>query len=251
MLNVYICDDEEPIRKELEKIVQNEILIQGYDMKLARSSANPEEILSSAKASGHSSIYFLDVELKGQAFDGFELGKRIRDFDPQGTIIYITAFGNLAYRTFEYHIGAMDYIVKNNPQNMKTSLSACLAEVVKRLKTLQNRKPAEYFTIQFMDKIRHIPLEEIYYFETSARPHHIILYAQKEQIEFPGKLSVIEKQLGFPFFRTHRAFLVNTEQIEELDLKNNLLMMKNKSSCLVSRGRKNKLRELLLTERTS
>ena len=96
-----------------------------------------------------------------------------------------------------------------------------------------------------MDRIRHIPVEEIYYFETSARPHQVFLYSAWEQLEFPGKLSEIEKSLGEHFFRVHRAFLVNTKQIRELDLAENHLIMNNGKVCLVARNRKAKLRAML------
>lgn len=245
MLDIYICDDEEGVRSEIEGIIRNEILIQDYDMHIALSVSDPHELLEKAEKSGRSNIYFLDVELKGRGMDGFEVGKRIRAFDPQGTIIYITAFGSLAYRTFEYHIGAMDYIVKDNRQKMQAAIRSCLEEVLKRLKTRQGRGEAEYFTIRFMDRIRHIPLEEIYYFETSPRPHQVFLYARQEQLEFPGRIAEIEKSLGKRFFRVHRAYLVNLGMVREVDLKGNSLTMKNGSVCMVARSRKARLCEIL------
>ena len=245
MLSIYICDDEEAIRSIIERMIKNEILMQDYDMEIALSSPNPEEILRKAKESGRSNIYFLDVELRGAKLNGFEMGKKIRSFDTQGTIIYITAFGNLAYRTFEYHIGAMDYIVKDNPQNLQASLAGCLSEIVERLKVQEGRKQTHYFTIQFMDKMHHIPIEDIYYFETSARPHQVLLYAKTQQMAFTGKLSEIEKKLEGKFFRAHRAFLVNIAEIKELDFKKNLLLMNNGNECLVARGKKALLRNIL------
>ena len=51
----------------------------------------------------------------------------------------------------------------------------------------------------------------------------------------------LEKQLGSRFLRVHRAYLVNVEQIEELDLKNREIRMNNGETCLFSRSVKGAL----------
>ena len=76
------------IRRELEK----EILIKGYDMKVAAACAGPEELLEEIQKSGRRGIYFLDVDLKHEQYTGFTLGQAIRKMDPRGFLIYVTAF---------------------------------------------------------------------------------------------------------------------------------------------------------------
>lgn len=97
MLQIYICDDDPTIRGQIEDVVRKQILIHGYDMEIAKIAGDPEEILKFASQGG---VYFFDVELKGASLDGFELGRQIRMRDNGATIIYITAFGDLAFRTF-------------------------------------------------------------------------------------------------------------------------------------------------------
>ena len=242
MLQIYICDDDPTIRGQIEDVVRKQILIHGYDMEIAKIAGDPEEILKFASQGG---VYFLDVELKGASLDGFELGRQIRMRDNGATIIYITAFGDLAFRTFQYHIEALDYIVKDNEEKMQASICCCLAELVQRLESQEKRGDREYYTIRFMDTLRQIPIDEIYYFETSPRAHKVILYTEKEILEFPGKLSEIQAALGARFFRSHRAFLVNLDQVEELLLKENTVIMKNQGRCLVARNMKSKLLGLL------
>ena len=45
MIPVYICDDELPIRKSLEQIVRNQILILDSDMGPVRALEDPEKLL--------------------------------------------------------------------------------------------------------------------------------------------------------------------------------------------------------------
>ena len=71
-------------------------------------------------------VYFLDVELKDKSWDGFLLGCELRRRDPHGTLVYITSYGDLAWRTFQYHLEAFDYIVKETEQ-AGPAASRCLA----------------------------------------------------------------------------------------------------------------------------
>ena len=67
---------------------------------------------------------FLDVELKNEPMDGFGLGKIIRETDPRGFIIYVTAFEELAFETFRYHLEALDYIIKGDMEKMLNGIKA-------------------------------------------------------------------------------------------------------------------------------
>ena len=49
MIPVYICDDELPIRKNLEQIVSNQILILDSDMGPVRTLEDPEKLLEMQK----------------------------------------------------------------------------------------------------------------------------------------------------------------------------------------------------------
>ena len=216
MINIYLCDDEPWVRQEIETIIQRQILIHGYDMEIVRSTGKPEELLN----------------LCGQDGGG-------------STIIYITSFANMAFRTFQYHIEAMDYIVKGDGERMRSSIADCLSEVVKRLEAQGKKGERAYYTIRFLDTVRQIPVDEIYYFETSPRAHKVILYASQETIEFPGNLTEIGDELGDSFFRSHRAYLINLNQVKELLLKENALIMKDGSRCLVARNMKSRLLKLL------
>ena len=104
-------------------------------MKVKQVYRDPCAMLEAlAKQQTKRNIYFLDVELKHPEYDGFLLGREIRKIDPNGTIVYITSFKDLAYKTFQYHIEAFDYIVKDTQEQLHTSISECLQSIIQRLK---------------------------------------------------------------------------------------------------------------------
>ncbi len=240
MLPVYICEDEENIRLLQKEYLERQIMIEEYDMEIAVCSSRPQEILEALRLSPRRGIYFLDVELKGETMDGFTLGQEIRKLDPRGFIIYVTAYKNLAFETFRYHLEALDYIVKESMEKMKEGLKHSLLVITERMRAEQGEQ-RDFFSVKVMDVIKHVPVDEIMFFEATARTHRIALHGVNDWFDFIGSLKDLETQLGDRFLRTHRAYLVNVEQIVELDLKGRELRMKNGERCLFSKNVKRAL----------
>lgn len=242
MLPVYICEDDPEIRRSLEEYLKKQIMIKGYDMEIVLSVGRPEDILQELGDTPQRGVYFLDVELKGEPMDGFMLGTEIRKRDARGFLIYVTAFKDLAFETFRYHLEALDYIVKEDTERMRQEIMRSLDAVTERMEKEQGEQ-REFFTVRVLDLVKHIPMDEIMFFETAGRSHRLELHGRNDRIDFIGNMQELEAQLGERFIRVHRAYLVNVEQIEELDLKRREILMKNKERCLFSRGVKNRLLE--------
>ncbi len=242
MLPVYICEDEEKIRAALKEYLEKQIMMEGYDMEIALCSGHPEEIIKAVKESLGRGIYFLDIELKGEPMDGFGLGQEIRKLDSRGFLIYVTAFKDLAFETFRYHLEALDYIVKGNPGKLKEGIRHCLEIITERMRK-EKGEEREFFSVKVMDVVRHIPVDEIVFFETAGRTHRIELHGLNDRLDFIGSMQELEEKLGGRFLRVHRAYLVNVEQIGELNLKDREIRMKNGEKCMFSRGMKGRLLE--------
>lgn len=241
MLPVYICEDDPAIRAFQEDYLKKQILIGEYDMKLVLSSAHPQDILKAVAEAPGRGIYFLDVELKNEPMDGFTLGQEIRKLDARGFIVYVTAFRDLAFETFRYHLEALDYIVKENEQKVQEGIRHSLQVITERMKR-EVGEQREFFTVKVLDVVRHIPVDEIMFFAT-AGTHRIELHGEKDRIDFIGSMQELEEQLGERFLRVHRAYLVNVEQIAQLNLKGREILMKNGEKCMFSRGMKGALLE--------
>lgn len=239
MIDIYLCDDEEVVRRQIQTALERKILVENYDMKVVCSAANAQELLYAAE-NGKRGIYFLDVELKDGEWDGFRLGCEIRRRDPHGILVYITSYGDLAWRTFQYHLEAFDYIVKG-PEAIGPSVSRCLGEIHAHL-LAERQDPTDTFTLRTGEMVRHIPLGDILFFETASVPHHVFLHTSNSRLDFLGSLNELEIQLGDQFIRTHRAYLVAADKIEAVDLKHNKLWAGG-CECMISRTGKAKLRK--------
>ena len=62
MIQILLCDDDHQIRAEIEKQINNQILICQYDMQIAESTASPSVLLNHLKQmKQRQNLYFLDV----------------------------------------------------------------------------------------------------------------------------------------------------------------------------------------------
>ena len=115
MIPIYLCDDEETVRHQVQTALEWKIFMENYDMKVVCAASTAQALLDAA-GGGCRGVYFLDVDLRDGAWDGFTLGRELRRRDPHATLVYITSYGDLAWKTFQYHLEAFDYIVKDSDQ---------------------------------------------------------------------------------------------------------------------------------------
>ena len=232
MIHIYLCADDEAILHQIQTALEWKIFVENYDMQVVCAASCARELLEAAE-DNRRSIYFLDVELKDGTWDGFLLGRELRRRDPHSTLVYVTSYGDLAWRTFQYHLEAFDYIVKE-PGQIGPQAARCLEAVHDRLLS-ERRDPAELFTLRVGDEIRHIPLADILYFETASKAHHVLLHTADSRVDFLGSLGELERELDGRFIRIHRAYLVAADKIEAMDLKRGTVRVGGRE-CLMSRS---------------
>lgn len=242
MIQIYICDDEEAVLHQIKTALEWKIFVENYDMEVALAVSTARELLDAARG-GSRSVYFLDVDLKDGEWDGFKLGRELRRRDPHGTLVYITSYGDLAWKTFQYHLEAFDYIVKE-PERTGPSAARCLEAVHARLLD-ERRDPAEMFSLRTGDGTRYMPLADILFFETAPKAHHVFLHTADSRVDFVGSLNELERELGGRFIRVHRAYLAAADKIEAVDWKEGKVRVGGRE-CLLSRAGKAELRKKLM-----
>lgn len=99
---ILVVDDEEIVRE----VVQTLLRKQGYDVFLAPTA---EEALDLLEGSSFD-VVLLDLMLPG--VDGLEALRRMRERDPEQTIIMMTAFGSVETAVEAMKMGAFHYLTK-------------------------------------------------------------------------------------------------------------------------------------------
>ena len=232
MLIIYVCEDIEVQRDKIQQVIENIVLMEDLDMELSCVSENPYRILEKVKETKEVGIYFLDIEL-GTDMTGLTLAQEIRKYDPRGFIIFITTHSEMSYMTFIYKLEALDFILKDDPEQLGKRVYECILKANQRFASVNNKVQAN-FSVKVNEKVYTVDYDEILFFETSPNVHKIILHCKNRQMEFLGKIKEIEKEVDERFYRCHRSFLVNKDHIREIDFQKRVIYMVNGDECLLS-----------------
>lgn len=232
MIPIFICEDDSIQRQRLVTIISQNIMIEDYDMEIKIATDNPNDILTYLEENKvPRGVYFLDIDL-GHDLNGIQLGSEIRKQDMDAKIIFITTHSELLSLTFTYKIEAMDYIIKDEPDLIRSRVHESL-ERANAYHLFNETTATDRIKLQINNQTRFFELEDILFFETSDIPHKICLHLTNRTIEFYSGLNDV-LELSESFIRVHKSFVVNINNVATIDKKNRILTMTNGSQCFVS-----------------
>lgn len=186
MIDIFICEDNKKQLDLFTTYISNLILIEGFDMKIVQATSDPHQLLKEILTAENTGLFFLDIDLRSD-MNGLTLAQRIRQIQPRCFIVFITSHSEMSFLTFQYKAEALDFIVKDSAEHIKSKIHECLLDVNSKY-TSSNNNVTRTFTINQNDKRIVIDYNDIIFFETSNNIHKIILHARKRVIEFTGQL---------------------------------------------------------------
>ena len=223
MLKIAICDDEQPIRDYLKKLTEKCTDAQVHVF------ANGEELLSDPTVYD---IILLDISLNRKPDsgkpNGMEVAKKIRETSDV-IIIFVTALKEYVFEG--YDVGAFHYLLKPIDEQKFT-------EVMDRaICQIRSKKNVEPLVIKVGGNYVRIPVDDILYAENQARKIMLHTKSKKEPYCFYEKMEVLEQKLGDRFFRSHRGFLVNLQEVARYDNSN--IELKNGENVFLAKQKYN------------
>lgn len=230
-MDVIICEDNPKQLEDITRTIDNYAMMEDNGIKLALSTTNPSEVLAYAQ-NNKADCYFLDIDLNHE-ITGIKLGSEIRKLDPLCNIIFITTHSEMTYLTFTYKVAAMDFIIKDDMDAMQGNVLSALKEAYKRYSQIGEELSVNKLQLKISGRIRNIEHNSIYFFEVSPNPRKLILHLNNEQIEFNGRLKDYEN-LGENFYRCHKSYIVNKNNIQEINIKERIITMTNGQTCPAS-----------------
>lgn len=208
-------------------------------MEIVLSTANPTKVIELVKNTPIKRLYFLDIELKTDE-SGLNLAMKIRDYDAEGMIVFITSHIELSHLSFEYKLSALDFIMKREFEGMKKRIADCLDTAFKRHSspTIDNQK----LKIKVNQKIEYYDFSDIIFFETHGDSKEVVLYTAYDRVQTNLTLKSIAA-MDERLWRCHRSFLINRDYIKYVDYKEAKVFLKNGDSCDISRREMKKYKE--------
>ncbi|SDF25892.1 LytR/AlgR family response regulator transcription factor [Sporolituus thermophilus] len=217
-IRAMIVDDEEPARNELRYLLErfSDIVI------VAEAESSKQALRAITRTQPH--LVFLDIEMPGM--NGIELANRIAEAGFSPFLVFATAHEEFAVKAFD--INAADYLLKPFSQER---LGRCINRVrgllVSRMTmavqtAAQSRREEEYapcarqrLAVEYNGKVIILNVDEI--IMACCADGQVIVHTHEKA--YPCNLTLQELQAKLEeqqFFRSHRAYLVNTEKIREI-----------------------------------
>lgn len=150
-------------------------------------------------------IVFMDIMLPG--INGMEAAERLRRFDTQTILIFVTNMLNFAVKSYE--VDAMDYIVK------PISYERVVFKLRKAINII-NSSTGRVLSISTRDGIVQLSTEDIYYIEVIQ--HRLFYHTSNGNFSEKNSLKTLEEALtGNDFSRCNSCYLVNMKYIAKVD----------------------------------
>ena len=237
-MKAIIVDDESHARSLLFNTIKEhckgiEVIAEAENIKEAVKIINKNNI----------ELVFLDIEMPNE--NGFAL---FEYFDkPNFVTIFCTAYSEYAIQAFE--VSAVDYLLK------PVTISKLQDAIEKAIKTrgqnqiLQNVNilrenisvnQLQKLALPLSDGLIFIKIEEILYFEADGSYTYVITIKEKYLVS--KKIKEFHELLinDSRFFRVHRSYLVNIQQIKKYSKKDGAtLVFENNKVIPVAREKKN------------
>jgi two-component system, LytTR family, response regulator len=197
-MKILLVDDEDLARARLLRMLGT---IGHTDVTQA---SNASEAMEAVKNTNFD-VVFLDINMP--QISGIELGYELKYLNNSLAIIFQTAYEEHALKAFD--IGAVAYLVKPySIEQVKQSLERIVLakEEVKELRIL-SKTGENYLLLQPQD---------IFYIKADLS--EVMLRSAKGFSYYAQKISDLEqKLLAHNFVRIHRSYLINIDQIKEIE----------------------------------
>jgi DNA-binding LytR/AlgR family response regulator len=138
------------------------------------------------------------------------LARQIREGNSaaQPVIIFVTGYERYVFDAFD--VGAFQYLLKPVDEE---KFAQVFARAVEQIEVGRVRPQLSHaLTLQSAGTSRTVPLDNIYYIESSN--HKVVLCLKDGAFSCYAKIRDLEAELGDQFFRVHKGYLVNLAYVE-------------------------------------
>lgn len=218
MLNFVICDDNLNILDKFSKILENIFTKHGYDAKIGLKTDDVDELLDYIN-DNKTDVLILDINLKSDK-TGLEIASKVRERNKDTYFIFTTA--HLEYAMMAYKFKTFDYLAK-------PVTSDRIEETIVRLFNDINGFPKKYIKIDNKKTI--IDEAEILYIKRDGMK--LIFHTKSRDYQTYSSFNKIQNSLPKNFIRSHKSYIVNINNIENIDFVTNTISFDSTSTCVI------------------
>lgn len=207
MLTIAVCDDNPQFANILTKKIRQLCaykLPDRIDCRIAPEFGSADEVLRYL-AKYSINILFLDIDMPQTS--GFSLAKVLNEKFPDTIIIFVSAYENFVYSSFEF--SPFRFLRKSC---LEKELPITFQKVIE--KCIIDNETLAFKTTEGETILR---LKDILYFE-SEKNYYTIHCLLGAEYRCRGTITAVEEMVAeYDFYRIHSAFVINEEHIEFID----------------------------------
>lgn len=227
MINFIICDDEKAITDIVKNIITKVMFKNNLEYKIHIFNNYDESFDNIVKSDIENKIYILDIEVGNKS--GLDVASKIRDKDWYSILVILTSHYELEYLAYKSRILILDFISKFDlyEKKMEDTINLCISN------KLENHK----LILKINRKIEQIDFSNILYITYDSLIRKVRIYTKDDQYETSETLKDIFIHLKGNFVYTHRACIVNMNNVKTIDTKGKIItFVNNETIDLLSRN---------------
>ena len=229
MLNFVLCDDNLSIVKKLKEMLEILFVKNDIDAKVSFFTDNPQKVLEYER-NNNIDVLILDINLNSN-ISGIDLAQKIRKNNKKVYIIFST--GHLEYSLVAYSVKTFDYLPKPiTMERLEITLNRLLDD-------LSNNPSKKYVQINNKTIINE---KEINYIKRDGMK--LVFCTNSGEYQTYNSFNKLESNLSSNFVRCHKSYIVNTENILNINTNKNKIIFGNNLSCDIGPKYKNNLMEV-------
>lgn len=217
MINFIICDDDIHITEIVKNVINKTMFPTSLEYKIHVFNKYDKEFTKIISSNLQNKIYVLDIEVGNNS--GLEVAKQIREKDWDSVILILTAHYELEILAFKSRILLFDFISKFDLYDKKIcdNLLACINKVLKQSKLV----------VKINRSVHNIEYNNILYITYDSYKRKSIIVTFSKSYEVNTTLKELKDKLKGNFIYTHRACIINVDNIEKVDFRNKIITFKN------------------------
>lgn len=221
MISFVICEDEKVLATQYKNEIDKFMMKYDHEYNCQLFSGYTKEFNNYAKNNQDFKIYLLDI--KTNEGSGLDAARMIREElnDWVSMIIIITSYNEYKYDAFGKRLMLVDFINKLDKciVHLHQSLEICMKYYDTRPKALK---------YVYKNTVHNLDYRQIVYIDKEQDSKRCTIHmSNKETIPYQGTIHNLMEILDERFVKISRSTIINSDHINNFDLKTNKIEFKN------------------------
>lgn len=235
MLNIILCDNSNKNLNCLEQTLEKIFIKHDIQANILLKTTKAKEVLDISNTI-QANVFILNINLNDD-INGLELAAKIRKNDKNAYIIFITE--EFEHVLSAYKVKTFDYLIK--PLSVK-KLERTIIRLIKDIQ-MASKKYLNFNNNIIIDK------NKINYIKRDGMK--LIISTKNREYETYSSLNKVIDVLPDNFIRCHKSFIVNVDNIEDVEFNKNTISFNNNKKCYIGPKYKNNFMEIFNNENYS